>query len=129
MPRPIKNRKAQIINEYTVTVALAVTVIMAVTAIVKRSIQARIKDTKDYMITKANDAYVQTRNATAQTPARIPKEYEPYYTQSASDVTRDSTRQLNVYKHPWEGFTYEQVYKDRTAVVTNSIQLPPKDAR
>lgn len=128
MPKPLKNHKAQIINEYTITIALAVTVVMAVTAIVKRTIQARIKDTKDYMITKANDAYVQTRNTEAQTPAAIGAEYEPYYTETKSIVTRDLTEQLNAYKHPTQGFTFEKFYKNKTKVVTNSVQLPPKDA-
>lgn len=77
MFRLLNNKKAQNTAEYALLIALVVAGIIAMQQYAQRALQARVRDASTYMASSTN-----TIGTSVQ--------YEPYYTQSNYDVTRDS---------------------------------------
>ena len=73
------NRKGQNIAEYSILIALVIAAAVAMQTYVKRGIQGRVADATDYApvnMTVENELF-----------SFNTKQYEPYYLQSAADVT------------------------------------------
>jgi len=89
--RMFKNRRTQsgqtAITEYVVIFFLAIGALVAMSVYIQRTLQARIHDSRDYMISEAARAH----------EGPIHYEYEPYYGYVATNVQRnqdDTTRLL-----------------------------------
>ena len=79
----IHNRKAQNTAEYALLIALVVAAIIAMQTYAQRGLQARVRDTSDYVDEKW------TTDADGQS-IFSGKQYEPYYLQSNYQVSRDT---------------------------------------
>ena len=127
-----KANKAQTIAEYVITLALVVAVFVAMSVFVKRALQGRIRDARNYMVKTANDTYGAMRSGgNEDTPASIPYEYEPYYIKQDSDVRRQTDDKINlrIGGIPGEASgVFNRVFNQATTVNAQSEQLPPKDA-
>jgi len=76
------NRKGQNIAEYSILIALVIAAAVAMQTYVKRGIQGRVVDAVDFA---GPDVTIE-----GETLSFTTKQYEPYYLDSAADVT--STR-------------------------------------
>lgn len=74
----LKNKRAQQTAEYALLISLVVAAVIAMQTYAQRAIQARIRDASQYMASQTNA--LGTTN-----------QYEPYYTSSSYEVTKDST--------------------------------------
>ena len=115
----INQRPAQVISEYAITFFLIVAVISAMSLMVKRALQGRIFEARNTMI--------RTVNAVAG-PGGVPLEYEPYYVETRSEVNRGSTESDLLFGGESPGIAGKN-FLEKTEVHTNSVQLPPKEAR
>ena len=77
------NRKAQNTAEYALLIALVVAAIIAMQTYAQRGLQARVRDTSDYVDPRWQEA------ADGQS-IFAGKQYEPYYLQSNYQVTRET---------------------------------------
>ena len=118
------NTRAQVFAEYAFVIVIIVSVISAMAVYVRRALQARIRDARNSMIQTVADNYNGVANYT------IFNEYEPYYSQAATEAVNDSAEQASLLGG---GETTTGVFlKDVHATIgvqTNSEQLPPRDAR
>ncbi len=81
------------ISEYVVTFFLVIAVVVAMTTYVRRSLQARMRDARHYMVKTVGSQCIGDENcmrATGLSGSEIREEYEPYYVQANSDVTTDA---------------------------------------
>jgi len=112
-------RRAQVLSEYAITFFLIVAVISAMSVYVKRALQGRIYEARNTMI--------RTVNAVSGNVA-VPLEYEPYYVQTQSEVKRDSTENAMLLGGETPGVAIKD-FLEKTQAQTNSVQLPPKEAK
>ncbi len=128
MARGISGKKGQSsLPEYVVTFFIVIATVVAMTVYIQRSIQAKVKDSRDYMVGLASgECGSDCRAAARISGGSIPHEYEPYYGKVDSQVSRNS----NV----WTGLaggTNRQFYKravENVETTSNSEQLPPQAA-
>ena len=123
-----KEKKAQALGEYVIIIALAVAVVSVTTVLVKRALQARLKDTNDYMLKTVSNAYRDSRTAGETTPEYLKTEYEPYYSQTNSTVSRDTNDTFSLLPGGKKTGIFRALYNETTAVNSVSIQAPPKDS-
>ena len=126
MPKIFYKNRGQAIAEYILMITVVITMLTAMAVFLRRALQGRFKDARDYMITAVNATYTQTRQGA--TPMNIAYEYEPYYLETRSEVSRESDNQLNI-KKGGRGGIIRKVLNETTTANTESIQAPPKDAR
>ena len=116
--------RAQVFAEYAFVIVIIVAVISAMAVYVRRALQARIWDARNTMIKTVADHYNGVANYT------IFNEYEPYYSQAATEAVNDSAEQASLLGG---GHTTTGVFlKDFNSTVgaqTNSEQLPPREAK
>ena len=116
--------RAQVFAEYAFVIVIIVAVISAMAVYVRRALQARIWDARNTMIKTVVDNYNGVANYA------ILNEYEPYYSQAATDASNDSQEQASLLEG---GQTTTGVFlKNSNSTIgaqTNSEQLPPRDAR
>ncbi len=79
------NKKGQNIAEYVILVALIIAAAAAMQVYLKRGLQGRMADAVDHAPDVAVD-----QNGVATTLTFATKQYEPYYSNSASDVVSTS---------------------------------------
>ncbi len=116
----VLHKLGQATSEYVITFFLVIAVISAMSVYVKRSLQGRIWDARNYMIHS-----IATSN-TATLGNVILQEYEPYYVQTQSNV--DSL--MNSVQTLQGGGTtgiFGDKFTDQVRVTTDSNQLPPRD--
>ena len=125
------NKKGQsVFSEYVMIFFVAIACLIAMTAFVRRSIQARIHDANNFMINAVANSQVCDANCLMATGGKISPEYEPYYQQVVSDV------QQNIQEKKGEttgnpaalGAVYLKSVSGGTQAITNSNQLPPECA-
>lgn len=112
-----RKRRAQVIGEYVILIALVVMVMAAMTIFLRRALQARIKDAKDTMMTTVRDSH----NGT------IPDEYEPYYLIQNSEVTRAAADRSYLKQGGISG-VYQKILNETTTAQSESTYLPARDA-
>ena len=81
-----KNTKAQNTAEYALLIALVIAGVIAMQTYAQRSLQARMRDAGQYL--------TNTTRGIGST-----NQYEPYYTQSNYDVSRDSASYKRLDAH------------------------------
>ncbi len=125
MIRILKEIKGQsIAGEYALLFSLVVAVVIAMGVFIKRSIQARWFDTRDYIVLSAN-AYVD-----GYYNGPLYYEYEPYYTNTTTDTKRaEIVEQRLLASHSGHPVGISRRIEDmHVDMFTNSITAPPKDA-
>ena len=125
----INKKKAQVaMGEYLVTFFLITTVIFGMAIYFKRTVQARIHDSRDFMIN-----YVRTETSALGTDGQpyysgeLNIAYEPYYT----NVVADSSQRTSSIQTLEQGGTtgiYKKNIADSAQGSVLSITAPPKDA-
>ena len=86
-----QDRRASLsIGEYILTFALVITVGVAMSVYVQRSLQARMRDARHYAITNLRE---QCRDTNCVGQGAIGDQYEPYYTQVSANTSLESVNQ------------------------------------
>ena len=138
------NQKGQtIMPQYTLAVFLAIAAIMAISLFVQRALQARYRDTKNYMVEMASSGCVQADASGGSEGAlhcgaaagmgdgkSLKYEYEPYYGLVSSNVDRayEDSKELSGGGIGSTGI-FKKTFKEQTAVETRSEQAPPSAAK
>lgn len=86
------------------------------TTFVQRALQARIRDTKIYMIDSVQNI----------TGVNASYEYEPYYANVSTVVDRNRNEEMQLLGGGATGI-FRKIVNAQTQTVTNSEQAPPKD--
>ena len=118
----INNNTAQIITEYAVILIVVIAVFASMTALVKGAVQARIKDTRDYVIEEVKKAHRDVNGV-----GGVAYEYEPYYTRESANVTRNA-RQRRELKPIDDPGVYRLTENFTINVQRESEQLPARAA-
>ncbi len=92
MARGMIGKKGQSsLPDYVVTFFIVIAAAVAMTTYIQRSLQAKTKDARDYMVgLAANECDSDCRAAAGINGNSIPREYEPYYGHVDSQTRRDS---------------------------------------
>ena len=123
-----KAKQAQALGEYVVIITLAVAAVSTSTVLVKRALQARLKDANEYMLKTVSNAYQNSRTADEKTPEKLKIEYEPYYSQTNSIISRDTNDTVTYLPFTVASGISTTIYNETTAVNSVSIQAPPKES-
>ena len=119
MLKKIQTKRGQAtMAEYVVIFFLGIGAIVAMSVFVQRTLQARIHDARNYMISETAQAH--------QGP--IHYEYEPYYGNVVSTVVRKHNDETDLFGGGATGI-FQKALNQQTAVSTVSRQAPPKDAK
>jgi hypothetical protein len=117
--------KAQMVPEYAFLIAVVVASIVAMSILLKRALQARIKDSRNAMLLQVDNLYQSLpRAANELTPAYIDADYEPYYANTESQIIRDADNQKQLFLGGRSGIA-KSTFNETTAAQTNSTQLSP----
>ena len=118
MKKDFRNRKGQgMAVEYALTFFLVVSFVIGMSAYVRRAIQGRVRDSRDYMIGMVRDSGY---------TGNLYYEYEPYYGNSDAVRAIDSTmtrRGMGTYPQPSGIFELE--YDTSTTTRYSSNQAAP----
>ena len=120
----MNNKGQTILAEYVMIFFIVIAALVAVTALVQRSLQARIHDARNFVIDSANNAC--DANCQQATGGSISQEYEPYYTQMTAQTqhqegTTDGVRPGNAQSL---GSVYTRQTNETTQMSSTSYQLP-----
>ena len=128
MFKNLKKQTAQAIGEHVVTYLIVVLVITGMTIYIKRALQGRMYDAKNYMMKTAAKAFYNTYNNSLN--FTMNSGYEPYYLYTDATTTRtsDETQQLLGSGTLSSGIFRKTVNQD-TSVQSFSNQLPPALAK
>jgi hypothetical protein len=96
------------VAEHAITILLVVATLIAMTAYVRRSLQARVRDARHYMIQTINSACVDTiepgtqvrkgcRTAANINGLNMSEQYEPYYTHTSAAIEQDRTNYKRLF--------------------------------
>ncbi len=97
--RILKNKDGQgVAAEYAILFFIVVAVIVSMTTYIKRTLQGRIHDARNYMYTQVNTIY---RSAPFYPNAILPSGYEPYYVKTRTDKDEGTTTSQS--DTPWAG--------------------------
>lgn len=105
--------------QYVMVFFMAIGTIVAMTTFVQRALQARIRDTRIYMMNNIKNYANISNNFTY--------EYEPYYANVSTVVQRNRTEQIRLIGGGATGI-FRKNLNAFTSGDTNSVQAPPKDA-
>jgi len=116
--RGLCNRKGQgIAVEYALTFFLVVTFIVAMTAYVRRAIQARVRDSRYFMIGMVRDSGY---------TGNLYYEYEPYYGNSEATRVLDSRETRRGFgSRPQPSGIFELEHDTTTSLMYSSNQAAP----
>jgi len=99
--------------------------IVAMTVYFRRAVQGRIVDARTYMVKQTIDA---ARSTDATFYGNLHIEYEPYYGNTESSVTRDSSETRELLQGGTSGI-FRKAFNESTQVQTNSTTAAPIEAR
>ena len=128
----VNNRGQAFLSEHVVTFFIVIAAVTAMTIFIQRSIQGKIKDSRDYMVGLAAgqcDADCQAASG------GITREYEPYYANAASAVIRNSEHKIGlvggteIVNGQRRLFSAQIAANEAAETFSDSQQLPPKDAK
>ncbi len=103
-------------SQYVVLFFLAIGSLIAMTTFVQRALQARIRDTKIYMVD----------NVQTLTGINVSYEYEPYYANVSTIVDRKRSEELQLLGGGATGI-FRKTINGQVISNTTSEQAPPKD--
>jgi hypothetical protein len=129
--RPVMNNKGQsVLSEHVMVFFVVVAALVAMTTYVQRSFEARIHDARNFMVDSVMNNSVCDANCFAATGNQISYEYEPYYSETFSDVQQNQ----KVVKGATQGnaqvlgVIYYNTINEETNTNSTSNQLPPECA-
>jgi len=109
-------------GEYVVVIFLVVTAISTMMIFIRRGMQARIHDARDYMV---NEVRERTRG---QFAGNLYREYEPYYVNtSVQEIARDARHQKTLTQGGSSGIFGMDVNESTDVSGAVSITLPPSE--
>lgn len=111
-----KNHGQATMSQYVVLFFLAIGSLIAMTTFVQRALQARIRDTKIYMVD----------NVQTLTGINVSYEYEPYYANVSTVVDRNRNEQIQLLQGGATGI-FRKTVNGQVIATTTSEQAPPKD--
>ncbi|MBF0479877.1 MAG: hypothetical protein HQL26_10380 [Candidatus Omnitrophica bacterium] len=119
-----KNLNGQILaSEYVVVFSVVVGMIVAMTVFVKRSFQARLIDSRDYMIRT-----VKTQTRGVNLAGNIQAEYEPYYIKQVRLSGSSQNEQSQILPGSQNG-VFIKSFSQQYSESKNVIYLPPAEAK
>ncbi len=136
MARGISGNKGQSsLSDYVVTFFIVIAAAVAMTTYIQRSLQAKTKDARDYMVgLAASECDSDCRAAAGISGNSIPREYEPYYGHVDSNTSRNSdvrtgfiggTHIVNEQRRLFDAMSSRNETVETTS---HSEQLPPGNA-
>ena len=127
MARTATNSRGQSsLPDYVVTFFVVVAALTAMTIYIQRSIQAKFRDSKEYMVTLAAKECTDD-NCRAAAEGGVTDQYEPYYGNVDSTTSRNSDVKTGL--SGGSGKRYYKLAVENTETDSYSEQLLPKDAR
>ena len=125
----MNNKGQSILSEHVMIIFVVIAAIVAMTAFVQRSLEARIHDARHYMISSLNSD-VCDANCLMATGGNIADGYEPYYSIVDSNVAQNSEDFKGTTRGNAEalGVIYYRTLNEQTNSTTASAQLPPECA-
>ena len=131
MIKTLSHRGVVSFGEYAVAFFLVIAAAVVMTSYIQRSIQARIRDARVYMINSASqacDANCMIATGLAGN-TEIAQQYEPYYAQADSKVARNTLnlKGLLATGVGSTGIAFKQS-QENSQGMTKSDQLPPINA-
>lgn len=111
-----KNHGQMAMSQYAIMFFLAIGSLVAMTTYVQRVLQARIRDSKIYMID----------NVQTLTGVNVSYEYEPYYANVSTVLDRARDEQIQLLGGGATGI-FRKIVNAETRANTNSEQAPPRD--
>jgi len=123
MLRILKNNRAQaVFGEYLLVFLIVVGFLTAMTIFVKRALQAKVYDARNYMYNTVADRTGDYYNGT------VAIEYEPYYLSYNRAVTRGVDNDSNLLPGATTGI-FRKTLDQTTSVQTESETAPPREAQ
>ena len=104
-------------SEVVILLFIVVGAVVGMSAYFQRGLQAKLRDANAYVINMASEAYGN----------KIPGQYEPYYGQLSSEISRDETTIDRLTAAAVSGISSKNT-NATTTVTTNSYQAPPREA-
>jgi hypothetical protein len=137
------NKGATSLAEYAVTVFLVIATITAMTTYVQRTLQARMRDARHYMVTNVSEAcdpgycgpaadlkkYQVNVGGITIEKQKIGEQYEPYYAQVNAQVSSDREKSRALMASDQTAGTFMGLDNSQTAMVSLSNQAAPGHAR
>ena len=121
MLRSLKDERAQaVLGEYVLVFLIVAGMVTAMTVYFKRTVQGKIRDARNFAVRNVfqitNGVYT----------GNLYLEYEPYYTNTVSLISRDSTQEVSIIPDNAMGY-FRKTMNDVTSIDTYSVVSPPKD--
>ena len=107
-------------GEYVMVIFLVLAVVTGMTIYFKRAVQARIHDTRDYMVSE-----VRVRTA-GEFDGDLYKEYEPYYSNVTAVVARSADYTTRMLPGASSGI-FRKTINETTRVQSLSQTAPPRE--
>jgi hypothetical protein len=128
--RRMNNKGQASLSEYVMIFFVVIAAIVAMTVFVQRSLEGRIHDARNFMISSIADSKVCDTNCLNATGGSIANEYEPYYSLILSDVQQNAQENsgLTQGNSAETGSKYIKNTNDLTQTIATSKQLPPQCA-
>ena len=115
-----RNNGQASMSQYVIVFFLAIGALVAMTTFVQRALQARIRDTRNYMLDNLKTyGNVQTN---------MHYEYEPYYANVSTTIARSKSEQSDLVAGGVTGIFRKNI-NSQAIGDTVSTQAPPKDAQ
>lgn len=132
MLKNLNNQRAQVISsEYVLVLFLVVGVVAAMSIYFQRAIQARMRDAQSTMAHVANDTvrdyYYEGNRVFLDEDFALWYQYEPYYLNTESDVSRESSSTQRIFPAAYGGQESWQDTTAKTSAQTQSRTAPPGD--
>ena len=124
----LRQNKGQGISvQYSTTFFLVVAVVASMTIYIKRGLQARIHDARNYIFMTVNEVY---SNSSINIVGDLRYEYEPYYANRETIQSIDSIRKDYLFESlpTATSGVYLQELDQTTSVRDKSSQAPPSAA-
>ncbi len=126
----MNNKGQAVLSEYVMTIFIVIAAAMAVMTYLRRGLEARINEARNYSVRSVVDSGACDTNCMAATGGNIAVEYEPYYANMLSEVSRNATEDSGATQGNAEvlGVIYLNKTNEATQTSSSSTQLPPQCA-
>ena len=127
----MNNKGQTVLSEYVMIFFVVVAALVAMTTFVQRSLEARVHDTRNYMIDTVINSGACDANCLQAAGGKISHEYEPYYAfmLSSSNQIDDEHLGTTAGSANFIGVVYEKSINQQTHTQSISVQLPPCEAQ
>ncbi len=123
--KKLTNQNAQMIaNEYVIVFFVVIALLGSMSTFFRRTIQARIRGTQKLMASTIEGRIYPAIGVVNSYANHIRSQYEPYYTESASDILRSEY----TYKYNPSGNISKKIVNDIISSDSVTITAPPINA-